>query len=70
VFQLHVTVVNSGEFTRVLTTPRRAINVVVRTFPDNGTVDIPTVAVSGPVRIFGGNATPVAARLLRASNYD
>ena len=57
--QLNVTVVNSGEFTRVLTTPRQAINVVVRTFPDKRTVDIPTVAVSGPVRIFGSTATPV-----------
>src|SRR5262245_19399746 len=59
VFQLHVTVVNTGEFTRVLTTSRQTLNVVVRTFPDRQTINIPRPGVSGPIRAFGASRTPV-----------
>jgi len=52
VFQMHVTVVNTGEFTRVLNAPRRNLNVVVRAFPDKQLIDIPRPIVSGPVRVY------------------
>jgi hypothetical protein len=59
VFQLHVTVVNTGEARRVLTTPRQTLDMIVRSFPDKRTIDIPRPAVSGPVRAFGVSRTPV-----------
>lgn len=59
VFQMQVTVINTGESTRVLTVPRPKLNVVVRTFPDKQMIGIPTPIVTGPVRVYETSTTSV-----------